>query len=77
MPGLSPDRDHCAALMCAAVPPGLQRCAGGVPAYLEYLDHARPILAEPVRVRDGQVLISDRPGSGIEWDEAAIRQLPG
>jgi mandelate racemase len=43
--------------------------------YLEYLDHARPILAEPVSVRDGQVLVSDRPGSGIEWDEASIRRL--
>lgn len=45
-------------------------------AYLEYLDHARPVLAEPVRVQGGQILISDRPGSGIEWDEAAIRRLP-
>ncbi|BCJ47376.1 mandelate racemase [Actinoplanes ianthinogenes] len=43
--------------------------------YLEYLDHARPVLAEPVQVRDGRVLISDRPGSGVAWDEAAIRRL--
>jgi mandelate racemase len=34
---------------------------------LEYLDHAAPILREPVQVRDGHVLIPDRPGSGIEW----------
>jgi mandelate racemase len=34
---------------------------------LEYLDHAAPILREPVRVEDGHVLIPDRPGSGIEW----------
>ncbi|MGH3248494.1 MAG: enolase C-terminal domain-like protein [Trebonia sp.] len=45
--------------------------------YLEYLDHARPVLAEPVRVQDGQVLVCGRPGSGIEWDEAAIRRLQG
>jgi mandelate racemase len=44
-------------------------------AYLEYLDHARPVLAEPVRVQGGQVLVSGRPGSGIEWDETAIRRL--
>jgi mandelate racemase len=44
-------------------------------AYLEYLDHARPVLAEPVHVQDGRVLISDRPGSGIEWDEGAVRRL--
>jgi mandelate racemase len=46
-------------------------------ADLEYLDHARPVLAEPVRVEDGRVLISDRPGSGIEWDEVAVRRLGG
>jgi mandelate racemase len=45
--------------------------------YLEYLDHARPVLTEPVRVQDGQVLVSGRPGSGIEWDEAAISRLQG
>ncbi|MBO0821567.1 MAG: hypothetical protein J2P26_12045 [Nocardiopsaceae bacterium] len=46
-------------------------------AYLEYLDHAGPVLAQPVRVQAGQILISDRPGSGIEWDETAIRRLRG
>jgi mandelate racemase len=46
-------------------------------AYVEYLDHARPVLAEPVRVAGGQVLVSGRPGSGIEWDEAEIRRLEG
>ncbi len=45
--------------------------------YLEYLDHARPVLATPVQVRDGRVMVADRPGSGIEWDEAAIRRLRG
>jgi mandelate racemase len=44
-------------------------------AYLEYLDHARPILASPVQIKDGQVLVSDGPGSGLSWDEAAIRRL--
>ena len=43
--------------------------------YLEYLDHAGPILIEPVRVQNGRVLISERPGSGIEWDEALIQRL--
>lgn len=43
--------------------------------YLEYLDHARPVLTEPVHVQDGQILISGRPGSGIEWDETVIRRL--
>jgi mandelate racemase len=40
--------------------------------WLEYLDHAGPILAEPAHVADGHVLIPDRPGAGLEWNEAAI-----
>jgi mandelate racemase len=43
--------------------------------YLEYLDHAGPVLAEPVCVREGHVLIPDRPGSGVEWDEAVLGRL--
>ena len=40
--------------------------------YLEYLDHAGPILREPVQVEAGCVLTPDRPGSGVEWNEDAI-----
>jgi mandelate racemase len=43
--------------------------------WLEYMDWAVPVLAEPVEVRDGQVLIPNRPGAGIEWDEAAVRRF--
>lgn len=43
--------------------------------YLEYLDHAGPILTEPIRVADGHALIPDRPGSGVAWDEAAVARL--
>jgi mandelate racemase len=42
---------------------------------LEYLDHAGPILAEPVRVEGGLVLPSERPGSGVEWNEELIERL--
>jgi mandelate racemase len=42
---------------------------------LEYLDHAAGILAEPVRIEAGHAVIGDRPGSGLEWDEAAIAAL--
>jgi mandelate racemase len=34
---------------------------------LEYLDHAAPILADPIRIVDGHALPSDRPGNGLEW----------
>ncbi len=40
--------------------------------YLEHLDHVGPVLAEPLEVRDGRAVIPDRPGAGIDWDEAAI-----
>lgn len=40
--------------------------------WLEYVDWAEPILAEPLRVRDGHIAVPDRPGSGIAWDEAAV-----
>ena len=41
---------------------------------LEWQDWANPILAEPFRLEHGQLLIPDRLGSGIEWDEDAINR---
>lgn len=40
---------------------------------IEYLDHAGPILSEPVRFKAGAVLTPERPGSGLEWDEDAVK----
>lgn len=40
--------------------------------WLEYMDWGGAILKEPVQVKDGHVLIADRPGCGIEWDEDAV-----
>lgn len=34
-----------------------------------------PIIAEPVEVVDGEIVLSDRPGFGIELDEAAVRRF--
>jgi len=34
---------------------------------LDYLDHAWPLLAEPIRTVDGQALPADRSGAGLEW----------
>jgi mandelate racemase len=45
--------------------------------YLEYLDHAGPILQQPVQIKDGHVLTPDRPGSGVEWDEDAVARALG
>jgi mandelate racemase len=40
--------------------------------WLEYVDWADPVLREPLAIRDGAVLLDERPGSGIEWDEGAV-----
>lgn len=42
--------------------------------YLEYLDHAGPILREPVRVAGGLAYPPARPGSGLDWDEEQVRR---
>lgn len=41
---------------------------------LEYCDWANPILAEPLHVADGHAHPAMRPGSGLEWDEDAVRR---
>ncbi len=42
--------------------------------WLEYVDWADAILAEPVRPVDGKLVVPERPGSGIAWDEAAVKR---
>ena len=37
--------------------------------WLEWRDWGNPIIAEPFEVAEGQVIVPDRPGNGIEWDE--------
>lgn len=40
--------------------------------WLEWQDWADPILKEPFAVKNSCLEIPDRPGIGIEWDEAAV-----
>lgn len=42
--------------------------------YLEYVDWANPVLQEPFTVTDGHLVIPDRPGHGMAWNEAALAQ---
>jgi mandelate racemase len=42
--------------------------------WLEWQDWADPILQEPFAVRGGKIEIPERPGAGIEWDEAAVKR---
>ena len=42
--------------------------------WIEYLDMAGPIMAEPLRPLDGTLQAPPRPGLGIAWDESAVRR---
>ncbi|HSD28434.1 MAG TPA: enolase C-terminal domain-like protein [Vicinamibacteria bacterium] len=42
--------------------------------WIEYLDVAAPVLAEPLRPVDGAIRAPARPGLGLAWDEAAVRR---
>ena len=43
--------------------------------WLEYMDWANAILAEPFAIRDGHAMIPDRPGVGIAWNEEAVKKF--
>ena len=43
--------------------------------WLEYVDWADAILAEPLRVIEGGLTPSARPGVGLAWDEAKLKRL--
>jgi len=42
--------------------------------YIEYLDVAAPILAEPLRPVDGTIEAPARPGIGLQWNEEAVKR---
>ncbi len=42
--------------------------------WLEYVDWANPILAEPLQIEAGYASISRAPGIGIGWDEEGVRR---
>jgi mandelate racemase len=42
--------------------------------WLEYVDWANAILAEPLLIVDGAAVVPDRPGNGLAWDEAAVKR---
>lgn len=43
--------------------------------WLEFVDWASPVLAQPMQIQNGCARIADAPGTGIEWDEAAVSRF--
>jgi mandelate racemase len=43
--------------------------------WLEYVDWANAILAEPLRIVDGAAVIPERPGTGVSWNEDAVKRF--
>jgi mandelate racemase len=43
--------------------------------WLEWQDWANPVLAEPFRIEKGFIIVPDRPGQGVEWDERAVARF--
>jgi mandelate racemase len=50
-------------------------CATPTAHWLEYAQWFDPILEQPLRIDTGQAMLDERPGSGIEWDEAAVQRF--
>ena len=42
--------------------------------WLEYVDWADAIVQEPLEIASGMAIVPDRPGSGLTWDDAAVRR---
>ena len=42
--------------------------------WLEYMDWANPILAEPLKILDGHAIVPERPGNGLAWDPRAVER---
>ena len=40
--------------------------------WLEYVDWANAILAEPLALADGRATASSKPGTGIAWNEDGV-----
>jgi mandelate racemase len=50
-------------------------CCTPTAHWLEYADWWNPVLTKPLRVEKGMAVIDDAIGSGVEWDEDAVRRF--
>ncbi len=47
-------------------------CATPTAHWLEYAEWFNPIIEQPLRIVNGRAVLDERPGSGVEWNEAAV-----
>jgi mandelate racemase len=50
-------------------------CCTPTAHWLEYADWWNPILAEPLQVENGMALVGDAIGTGVDWNEEAVRRF--
>jgi mandelate racemase len=50
-------------------------CATPTAYMLEYADWWNPVIREPLAVRDGKAYVDGVKGTGVEWNEEAVRRL--
>jgi mandelate racemase len=50
-------------------------CVTPTAHWLEYVDWASGILAEPLEIRDGNAIVAERPGNGMRWNEDAVARF--
>jgi mandelate racemase len=50
-------------------------CCTPTAHWLEYADWWNPILAEPLRVERGMAIVGDAIGTGVDWNEDAVRRF--
>jgi mandelate racemase len=42
--------------------------------WLEWVDWAEKVLAEPLQIKDGHAVVPDRPGNGLGWNKKAVEK---
>jgi len=50
-------------------------CCTPTAHWLEYADWWNPILVEPLRIEQGMAMVDDAIGTGVEWNEDAVRRF--
>ena len=50
-------------------------CCTPTAHWLEYADWWNPILAAPLAIENGMAIVDDAAGSGVEWNEDAVRRF--